>query len=100
VVAKPAHDQTQGQRNQHRQQHRVAHLPCPGRADEQPVEQVAPHRNQRQQRQIRQVRVGRRPHAIDIGLQVDEQVPAQQEQAGKPQAGDQRPPTSHHQRAA
>ncbi len=100
MVAKSAHDHPKGQRNQHRQQHRIAHLPRPGRTNEQPIQQVTPHRNQRQQCQVRQVRISRCPHTLDVGLQIDEQVPSQQEQAGKPQAGDQRPATGHHQRAA
>ncbi len=100
MVAKPTHEPPQGQRNHHRNQHRITHLPRPGRAYEQAIQQITPHRNQRQQCQVRQVRISRCPHTLDVGLQIDEQVPAQQEQPGKPQAGDQRPATGHHQRAA
>ena len=100
MVAEPAHGHRHRQCNQYRQQHRIAHLPRPGRANEQAVQQVTPHCNQRQHRQVGQIRIGRRPHTVDVGLQVDEQVPTQQEQAGKAQAGDQRPAAGHHQRAA
>ncbi len=100
MVAEPAHGDRHRQCNQHRQQHRIAHLPRPGRAYEQAVQQVTPHCNQRQQRQVGQIWVGRRPHTADVGLQVDEQVPTQQEQPGKAQAGDQRPAAGHHQRTA
>ncbi|MNN30759.1 hypothetical protein D3C81_1444180 [compost metagenome] len=87
------------QGNRYAEQHAVAHLPRPRRPDEQTIEQVTPHRHQRQQRQIRQVLIGRCAHAFDIGLHVDKQVPAKQKQHGKATAGQQRPAASHGQRA-
>jgi len=98
VVAESLQQPGERQRQGHGEQHGVAHLAGAGGADEQAVEQVAPHRDRRQRGQVGQVGLGQFAHRRDVGLQADEQRAAAQEEQRKAQAGQQRPQAGDRQR--